>query len=79
MQRLGVLVAVVDALLAGAEPPPPRVMSTTSIDGASRSIASASSGVMFGPLQQILEARRRTLRLTTENFATKIVSGPMPS
>ena len=46
--RLGALAPVVHALLRRRQPPPPSVMSTISIDGASRSIASASAGVMFG-------------------------------
>ena len=62
---------------AAPKPPPPRMMSTSSIDGASRSIASASSRRDVRALAAAPGASRRSDRLTPENFATKIVSGPI--
>src|SRR5688572_6869681 len=49
---------------------------TASIDGASRSIATASSGVMFGRFSSSSNFAPAA-RLTPENFAMKIVSDPM--
>ena len=52
------------------------MIDTISIDGAPRSIASASPGVMFGRFS-ISWKSAPAERLTAENLATKTVSGPI--